>query len=234
MENKDIEKKLKNSASKIEMKDFSERWENVGTRIDLYDDGKENVLYKEPVLAASDGVNVKVSNRLKSSWTIVVAALLIIGIILAIVLPIVLREDDYGYFNYYELTEKIVSEDEFDNKIADSGLNTVNISDYEFSLYKLLLTPNNYVVGGAVEFLDEEEGIYFFINFHKKIVISEYDIGLVYNEYTVGNTIIKYKTTVEEDIYSTVATTTYRDLIYEIEYISFDENIENLFDKLFN
>ena len=142
MENKDIEKKLKNSASKIEMKDFSERWENVGTRIGLYDDGKENVLYKEPVWAASDGVNVKVSYRLKSSWTIVVAALLIIGIMLAIVLHIVLREDDYGYFNYYELTEKIVSEDEFDNKIADSGLNTVNISDYEFSLYKLLLTPN--------------------------------------------------------------------------------------------
>lgn len=234
MDNKDIEEKLKNSASKIEMKDFSERWENVGTRIDLYNDGNEKGLFKEPVLVANGGGNVKISNRLKSLWAIAACVILLVGIILAIVLPIVLRKEDNRYFNYNELTEKIVSEDEFNSGIENSGLKIIDLSKYEINSLRLLLTPEYSVVGGSIEITDEDAGILLTINFHTRFVISEYDIGLDYKEHEIGTTCVKYKTTVEDDIYSTVATTTYKDLIYEMEVISLDENILNIFDGLFN
>lgn len=233
MDNKDIEGKLKNSAYKIEMKDFSIRWSNISSEINLTDNEKEEVLCVEPVLETSSGGNLSFHSRNRLTW-IIISAILLIGIVLAIVLPIVLREEDNRYFNYNDLTRKTVSMVEFNNEIANSGLKIVNLSEYEVSSCRLLLTPENSVVGGSIEITDEDEGILLTINFHTRFVISEYDIGLDYREYEIGTTSVKYKTTVEDDIYSTVATTTYKDLIYEMEVISLDENLIYLFDSLFN
>jgi len=234
MDNKDIEEKLKCSASKIEMKDFSTRWADISTRINLTSNIKEEVCCEEPVLVTSNGGRFSTFTKLKSPWLIVVSVILLIGIVLGIVLPIVLNKETDRYFSYYELTEKAVSIDEFNNEISNSGFRIVNLSEYDVNSHRLLLSPDNSIVGGSIEFTDEEKGILLTINFHTRFVISEFDIGLTFNEYKTNTANVKYKTIVEDDIYSTVATTTYKDLIYEMEVISLDENLIYLFDSLFN
>lgn len=148
-------------------------------------------------------------------------------------MPIVLREEDNRYFNYNDLTQKTVSMVEFNNEIANSGLKIVDLTEYEVSSIRLLVTPDNDIVGGSVEMTEETLGVYLSIKFYTRFVISEFDIGLTFNEYKTTNANIKYKTIVEDDIYSTVATTTYKDLNYEMAVISLDENLIYLFDSLF-
>ena len=101
MTDRDIEEKLKSSADKITVKDFSERRDNI-----IGDMTPTQAAEEIPVLAANENNAVRsFADGKKYIFITVLALFLSVIAILASVLPIVLREDEPAYFGPGDLTQ---------------------------------------------------------------------------------------------------------------------------------
>ena len=234
MENKDVEKLLKESAEELKAKDFSERWKNISERINSAQEVEIKETTSETVLVTSVNTNTSQNSIRKKIGFSVCAVFLLRVMCLAIVLPITLKTNDKPiFFNLDELNNDGVSEDEFYNKIYEADLKIFNIEDFDVDSYILFYTEDNIVVGGKFEINDEDEGIYSKVIFYDTSVKSSFEIGEDYKSYNVNGFNIEYKTALFEELYSTTAKAVGANISYEFECLAIDENIESFFDKLF-
>lgn len=243
MENKDIEKLLKESAEGVKIKDFSERWEKLKGRMDSAQESALEETTSETVLATSANGNLSQNSTKKKFIISLSAVFLLIIICLAIVLPITLRANDSPidppidppkFLELHELKNDGVLENEFYDKIAETDLKIVDIKNLEASNFTLLYTDENKLVGGSFEIIDENDGFYSSIVFYDSTVTSYFDVGADYKTYATNGVSIKYSSELTEDCYAIKAKAVKNDLNYNFDCLAMDENIENFFDKLFS
>ena len=232
MENKDIEQLLQESADEVQVKDFSERWENIKGRINSAQEVELKETTSETVLATSSSGTVS-SNTVIKNWIYSIGAFfLFIAVCLAVVLPITLKQNNTPmYLDLFKLESKLVSEDEFYNKINETDLKLFETEDFEIDNYKLLFTEDNIVVGGSLDVADED--IYATVVFYGTSVKSSFKIGTDYNARTINGFHLEYMTKPDDDgLYSTKAQAVSINICYEFECWSLAENVESFFNKI--
>lgn len=235
MDEKDIEKTLKDSADKIRIQDFSTRWTSIKNRIDSSSIiCSETVTEKESVLVTSNSqTNVNRNNKYKFLLVISGAALFLVALILSIVLPLTLRKNDLIFSSLNELTSNSVAGDVFYNEIENSHYDIADFSDFEVSTHYLFKTVDKQVKGGGVECFDEASATYMLVYFYDSTVLIDVEFGAGCKEVVVNNIKIKYETEIKDDAYSTVALAQYKNMSYKIEYLSLEENATKIFEKIF-
>lgn len=238
MENKDIEKLLKESADEVQMKDFSERWEKLKVRIDSAQRVALEETTSETVLATSANSNLS-QNSIKTKIIISVCAVfLIIAICLAIVLPITLKKDgapisngETKYLYFDDLDYVMVSENEFYSKLEETDLKIFNTENFILDNYFLLYTEESVLVGGKLELFDEVDGVYSEVVFYDTSVKSSLEIINDYKTCNINGVNIIYKYEPTEDYYIVKAVND--NTSYELKCTAADENVESFFEKLF-
>ena len=237
MSDKDIEKELKDSADKITVKSFSERWDNIQDRL-TFDEAEQTVLAEEPVLVTTENNAVKSADNKKIKLLLTALSFAVCIIItLAIVLPIVLREKEPTYFGESDLVQHAVDKELFFNEISNKGYDIVNLSGYEVGEC-VLFTFNDEIKGGRLIASEEEciLDIYFYdITYQLGNYFFDFgDLHLSYELYTVGSTEIRYNTQFDESVYNTIARVPYKNLNYNIKIFSLTDNHKEIFEKLFS
>ena len=177
MEDKEIEQLLKESADKIKMKDFSERWEAISDRINE----SQSCVCQEKVQST---VLVTASNQTQSDNTFrkkvifsVLGLFVAIVTCLAIVLPITLGRNNEKKYLFNELTNFNVTESEFYDAIAESDLKLLQLSGFEQDSFLTYYTSDSKIVGGSVELTEEELGVYIKLVFYTNNVVSKFEVG---------------------------------------------------------
>ena len=240
MDNKDIENKLRSSADKITVKSFSERRNNI---IDGITSSEEREAAAEiPVLATNKNNAVRSFEKKKKYIFITVLALfLCIIVILATVLPIVLRKDEPAYFGPSDLKQVFPDgKEQFFGTIENAGYDIIDVTQYEIEqcvlLYEIIEdeTIEGALKGGKFTVSDFERGFICEIEF--------YDISVKLSEgfidgsetYTVGSTVIKYGTQFDGDLYTTNALTQYKNIQYKLIYMSLIDDCTEIFEEFFS
>lgn len=227
MDDKNIERNLKDSADNIGTKDFSERWKEISGRIKA-DTEKDQAINKDLVLVEASGVNTSQSAIRKNFIISICTLFLIIVVILAIVLPIVLNiNENPSYLNPSQLAYKSMSKNEFYAELKNSEMELVDISDFEIDVYYLAYNDEMEIVGGRFEAVDEVYGLIVEINFYKDIVNSIFDVGPESKEYNIDGLIIEYTTVFDDEFYNTTATATKNKIRYNINCLSLEEDIRD-------
>lgn len=234
MEEKDIEKQLKEEAAKLKQKDFAERWEVIKDRISPSVEGiRGEVLSEQKVSATTSGSHAESGGLKKKLLIFSGLAALLIGVCLAIVLPITLRKPQQQRFlGLADLERKDVNKSEFEHALQNSDMQIIDLN-YELDMLYILVTDDNKVMGGGADVLDPETGSYSQLTFYSSNVKSEFVIGENFQTYSVDNVKIKYETSADNDYYTTVAIADSGSVIYELNCITGDENVIAVFDRLF-
>ena len=234
MEEKEVERQLKEDAEKLKMKDFSERWEVIKDKIhptvEMTDD---EVLSGQKVLASDYGSHSESKGVKKKLLFGVGLIVLIVAVCLAIVLPIKLRKPQERFLSPDDLESKSVTESEFYAAIQSSELQIVDLSAYELDLLYIFTDDNGKVMGGEANVIDFENSSVTKLTFYSNKVQSELKIANDCWTCTIDGTKIKYVTSSEDGYYSTVALADSGTVIYELKCITSDQNVTAVFGKLF-
>lgn len=236
MDNKEIERKLKHSANKISMKGFDERWEAIKDQIGEQEETVEEKVLVTQVASACATAEGEYKERphYRRKLVFVIIALFCV-LTLAIGLPIILTQNKgMPYFNVSDLQGYIANEDEFFERLRESDISIIDLSHFAVESYILYVTPENDVIGGSIEFIDEEKEYFANIKFY-----DEYVQGIVqntsdYSDFTINNIVIKYRTDIKGEEYKTVAITQYNKINYYIEILSVYDNVSEIFADLFD
>ncbi len=170
MENKDVEKKIKESYDQIEMEDFSAVWNRI----------KDNAEVRKP----------KKSNK----WKIFVASAACLVVLLGILIPVILnnRNKPTTFFED-KLSFEVVTYETFTESLDFAGMSTVSFSDYSIVNCKVY-SINNTTKGGAIEFVDDSNSP----SYMATVKVYTKDVLFVDNEvftpdytHTVGKTSIQ-------------------------------------------
>lgn len=234
MEDKDIEQMLKDSADKIKMKDFSERWEAISDRIQAGQSCECKETVQSAVLVAPNSKTVTEDTFKKKIIISICSLFAAVLICLAILLPVVLnKKKEPTRYLFNSLLNSQVTGSEFFDAVDNSDLVLIGLSGYELNAYTLYHTPDNNLVGGKIELNEEEFGALVELAFYKYNVTSKFEVGTEYEEYTVNGYKIIYNTENSEDFYTTKAKATKGNMVYDLNVTSLDDNLTSLFDKLF-
>lgn len=232
MQENDIETELKNSADKITMKSFPERWDTIKDRV-LKEETHQEGLAIDMVLVSPDGEAVyRVSNKRRKLLIFLLSLFFSCVLILAIVLPLTLRKKEMSFLNYNDLGKVNVSEEQFFKDINNVGYEVLDFSKFEIYSYIILTTDDSQVKGGIVQINNDDLGYFLEIAFYDNtVLLKEEDSD--YEDYVVNTTHIKYLTKFDEEIFTTYAYANYKNLNYRIEYISLENNCTSIFEELF-
>ena len=235
MEDKEIEHLLKESAEKIKMKDFSERWSVISEKIQSSQVLGDNVTADQTVLVSQTNNVLSRASITKKIVYSVCSVFLFVAICLAVVLPICLiKNEEQPRYALNGLNSFNVSESSYYDEIHKSGLAVIDFSGFETNIYTLFYTKDDVLVGGGAEITDEEFGGYIELVFYTDKVTSQFDIGLDFKKCVINGYKIEYKTETTEDFYSTKAKAVKGNIVYELDCLAVEENIEVLFEKLFS
>lgn len=208
MKNKELEEQLKSSIEKIELNDFSTVWENIEDRLEPEADLPGSAISVESVVLANNIGTVK--NKVKNISLFILSGLILIGVVLAIVLPLVLKNttDSIKYHNEEELSFRYVAEEEFYGKSEISKLNSLAFP-FEKEAFELIIAKDDIIKGGRFSFFDESTGSEGKLGFYDKSVIfttdyKEFQSNLVienakvyYNEKEITNEFKSYEAVIE-------------------------------------
>ena len=220
MENKDIEKQIKESVDKIEVRDFSLVWDNIKHRIDP----KKEYAKKKRVVR----------------WVSAAASFVALVIGCAVVLPITINYGDKEPVYFMEQLGAIaVEEFEFYDTLTKEKINHVDFSDYIQSNYTLLQTENNVTKGGAIDLSDDVEEPTFLISiqfYDDKVKGFELDSPKFDLCHQVEGITVYYRILEaypEESWYVYEVHANYNSVNYSMEYTCFSENITSFLDNFF-
>ncbi len=213
---RDIKKKVKNTKEEYNVW-YNKHEEQINQRLDESE-------------TEIDLGNIKVKNRSKLYIFAGIAAFFIV-VILAIVLPLTLSDDDgLKFYDSGDLRLDNVEADEFYEVIEEAGLNIIDLSDYEVSGYAILYSTEMAVKGGMVELVDEQTQTFATISIYTS------DVDVYFNpdfeKLDSDNLEIYYSTIADSGVYSTEAYTIKNDLKYYLNFLSIEEP-ENVLTALF-
>lgn len=234
MDDKDIERILKDSANKTELMPNEERWNRIKDRLDMQVKVEEPVL-QEVTVAASAGnasANIFGSPRGRITFGFIVCCVCLI-LCLAIVLPIYFsRPSENRYLDEADLKITLCTESDFFDNLGD--LEIIDITKYELTNFYLLKTVNDDVQGGIVEFN--------YISLNAKIECSIYSSYVLVDneeyldnlEYNIVDTHILYKKIENSSpLNQYQALAKRKGVTYKIEYTAVEDNVLAFFDEFF-
>ena len=245
---KRMEKLLKNAADKeknIGLDDFDTRLGKIEGQL-----RQKSPPEKKWAAAGATGVSGGNSLALSRNKIIVAAVIVCIVIALSVALPLVLsggnsgpggNNDSSNNPNADELSENTVSREDFYAGLNDAGIYPISFSDYEPDEYRLIVTDDSTVKGGAVVISDAEDGsrMSVLLRFYDSTVKLPDISYLGYDlTYMAGGTEIHYKLMqyTEDDgvgSWHYDAFAQHDELSYYITYHTSKDDVTELFDSLF-
>ncbi len=235
MKRKDTEKKLKEAAENIKMKDFSERWEVIKDKIQPSEQSvRGEVLCEQKVAESNVGNHTIIDGNKKKFLFCAGLFVLLVAVCLAIVLPLTLRKNQQERFlALSDLNSEAVSRIQFEDILENSDMHVIDFSKYELSDCFIYSAEDEKVMGGGVDIIDLEYNCLIKLKFYSSNVTSQFKIVKDYETYNVNNTSIKYITTLTDENYTTVAIADSGKVKYELNCITTDDNVTIVFDRLF-
>lgn len=235
-ENEQIENILNDKAKIIETKSFEERWQKIESKLEFDSKQKEFVEEEIPVLAIQGAEGAKFhNNHFNYKIKIITILCFFIAIILAIIVPLSLRSSEPVYFDPDELIQELVSEDIFYESIEKSKLDIVSLSKYKSEEFSLLKSNSGTVCGGKFIINDEDNLALINVTFYSsevQVSNAEYNNA---EKYSLNNTEIYYKRIGENtELVEYIALAKHKKITYELEYLSFYENITGFFAEFFS
>ena len=191
MKNKELEEQIKSSIEKIELNDFSTVWGNIEDRLAAEADLPDSAVPVTTVSLANNNGTVK--NRAKNITIFVLAGIILIGVVLVIVLPLVLKNtaDPIKYHNEEELSGRYVAEEEFFSYSEISELNSLDFP-FDKDAFELIVTKDNIIKGGGFEFFDESMVVEGKISFYDKSIIFKKDSDEFQSNIVIANANVYY------------------------------------------
>lgn len=236
MDDKDIERILKDSANKTELMPSEERWNRIKDRLDMQVKVEEPVL-QEVTVAASAGnasANIFGSPRGRITFGFIVCCVCLI-LCLAIVLPIYFsRPGGHRYLDENDLLSTFCTKDEFYDSINKTNLELVDFSSYELTNTQIFSDDNKEVQGGGFEFVLNLFGAKTKVTFYSQYVLvkdKEYTNNLEYN--IVDTHILYKKIDNSSPLNQYQALAKRKGVTYKIEYTAVEDNVLAFFDEFF-
>lgn len=226
MEEKEVEKRLKESAENIEVRDFSEVWQDI--------EHKVQPPKKRKYVRLFSGI----------------AAALSIIIICAVFIPLFFNsapeqadnnqtvEPPQQIYLERDLIISTIDGKEFSSTLSASSVNVVDISGYVISSSYLYKAADQKVLGGHLELTDNLDNSTFFLAvqlYHQSVQLSRPTVDYDYN-YTVEGTVIEYRVKEaypEEGVYIYDIKAKYLQTNYYMEYTCCSEDITSFLTDFF-
>ncbi len=223
MEDKELEKLIKESADKIEMQPFEERWNAIEGR--LQKNGKKK------------GVNFKLVRwvSLAASFCIVLA--------LAIILPLVLNPapnpapepPPISYFDENEVDMTESTQVEFFSGLATTEMQTIDFSKLQIEKYYIGKTNDSAIKGGMIRFENLAGTATYFLKitfYDNTVTLNEHNYTKLTSIMTVNGIEVKYNTTAD-GLFTSKALLTYKDVTYIVEYTSINDDLSTFLSGIF-
>ncbi len=234
MEEREVEKQLKEDAANLKKRDFSERWEVIKDKIQHSEAGmRDEVLCEQKVAVSTSGSHSESRGVKKKVLFCAGLVVLLIAVCLAIVLPITLRKHQERFFALSDLKPTDVTQSQFEETLQSAHMQIIDLSDYELDMFYILATDDGKIMGGGVDILDLETESFSNLVFYSSNVKSEFDTANEYKICNTNNIEIKYVTTFKGDHYSTVAIADSGKIIYELTCTTSYEDVIPVFERLF-
>lgn len=187
MNDKELEEKLKSSAKKIDLNDFSDCWDELKNRMDTeIVDLAPPIQDQSTILVTDSGTKQVRSNKYKP-LLLIIACFVFVGIILSIVLPITLQKKDIKFFVEENLIWEQTTEEEFYDRLSSLK----STFPFEMETFELAFAEDGEIKGGKCNIFDEFslcDGRLFI--YEQFVTLSKYD----YEEYS--NSIVNTTNTV--------------------------------------
>lgn len=214
MDDKELEKILKDSANKIEMKSFSSRWKEIKAQIPKSKKDERSIKY-----------------------VVALISFLCLTIIVAIMIPMFLQPtEEKRYFSVSEISYEEVTREQFYSELDSIGMEILNIREFAFDVYSLARTSDSIVRGGSVTYENTKgDAAYIFsiTFFTSDVLVDETEYSDLRSEVIVKECLIKYKTT-NEGLYQSTALMKFKDTTYIINYSSLNDDLTVFLDQLIN
>lgn len=236
MDDKDIERILKDSANKTELMPSEERWNRIKDRLDMQVKVEEPVLQEVTVAASAGNAsgNIFGSSRGRITFGFIVCCVCLI-LCLAIVLPIYFsRPNEHRYLDEIDLNYIECTETEFYESISQASIDTVDLTRYDLTKLYLLITDNNDVQGGMVEFNISSIKAKIECSIYSSYVLVDNEEYLDNLEYNIVDTHILYKKIENSSpLNQYQALAKRKGVTYKIEYTAVEDNVLAFFDEFF-
>lgn len=204
MDDKELEKILKESTEKTEIRSFSSRWKEIKRMMSV---PKKN--------------NRKI---LKFSIALAISCCLIA---LAIILPFaLLPANDIPYYKPNDVYFETTSLEEFQAEMESVNIDLVELSSFQAEVYYIARSSDLVVRGGRIIYNNLEgltENIFAITFYSLGVSFDESDFAVLTDEVLIGNTKIIFETA-EEDLYESRAFFVYKDVSYIVEYSSLNDD----------
>lgn len=232
----EIERLLQESADKITVMPFEQRYARIADRLNTEPQPVEERVM-EPALAAEHG-SVSCGGRnafLRNKWAYVVGGFLLLCLLaLAIVLPLTLKKE--MRFLFGNLEQNNCSRQEYITELTESKLETPDFLAYPVDVYRIWTTEEKEVKGWGVDYFDEKNQTIIKVDFFDKSVIEILtidDFDQVCSQISIGKTNIQYYTQMQKGTYNTIALARYKKATYRIQCVSAEEDVSGVFTDLF-
>ena len=218
LDDKEAEKKIRESADNIEVRDYSLIWNNI-----------------------KDRVQPEKRNKRRRLLPIVVSAACV-ALVCAVAVPVAVNywgsEPETVYF-YDELITETMPLDELCEELSAAGIEYADFSGYEVMGSMLFKTGDFKVKGGLVELTDDSENPTFFLSLrlYDEDVIVEFVPEIVYDSrYVANGTEVEYtiQEATSDGVYVYNIHANYRGANYYMEYTCFTEDITPFLDAFFS
>ena len=225
MEEKEVEKRLKESAENIEVRDFSEVWQDI-----------------------EHNVQPPKKRRYVRLFSGIAAALSII--ICAVFIPLYFNsapeqadnsqpgEQPEQIYLEQDLINSIIDGKDFSSTLFAANIDIVNINKYCIVSSSIYKTISQKVLGGYLELTDDLNNSTFFLVvqfYHQSVQSSRPTVDYDYN-YTVEGAVIEYRVKEaypEEGVYTYDIKAKYLQTNYYMEYTCFSEDITSFLTDFF-
>lgn len=234
MEIKDVEKKFEEAADNMELRSFSERWEVIKEDITIPPQKKKKSIKK---------------------WLPAVAAVCVVAISGAIIIPIALNnqptgelsqpnsgstenEDNPYFSNPVEYSYLSLNVTEMQQRMSAIHMPVYDTSQYEILSSGVYITEGHIDIGYYVEYTDDLDTSSFVIKIDAwNVEVVDWTVSITGGKeknYTVNQTIVKYWLKSEQEgCYEYIIKAKHNNIYYQITHFSLNEDIEPFLDEFF-
>ena len=219
MDDKEVEKRIRESVDNIEVRDYSLIWNNI-----------------------KDRIQPEKKRKKRRHWLPIAVSAACVALVCAVAIPVAVNhlgsEPPTVYF-YDELVTEAMSLDELCEELTAAGIEYADFSGYEIVGSMLLKTGDFKVKGGLVELTDDSENPTFFlaVRLYDEDVIVRFVPEIVYDSHYVANgTEVEYmiQEATSDGVYVYNICANYRGANYYMEYTCFTEDITPFLDAFFS
>lgn len=242
MENREVEEILKQNYNSVKKQSFDQRFSRISGRLNMPQGQPQEVFVPEfqPALAGvGGGTSGEHSPRRTKLAVIISLALFFVMALTCVFMWINIPSRNEGYsISVDDLLSEGITEDRFNNTMLENNFNIVNIESLREDTESYTLLYKDGVVYGASLWIESSNSGYICdIRFYTLNVTGINEVTEPYQTYTTtSGTEVNYTVSGGDDadpLYNTVASATYKNMNYYIEYTSLNNDALEFFNAIF-